>query len=169
MNLIGIDCGVHCGWASCNGGHVESGVQVFDTKRGESPGMRFLRFRRFLSELCALVQPALLVYEQAHHRGGAATELLVGMTTRVQETAAELGIEHQGVHSGTLKKWATGRGDASKADMVAAARERCAVDVGDDNEADALLLMAWAREQFTAGPPAAPMAATFDESTERGH
>lgn len=35
------------------GGAVESGVQLFDVKRGESPGMRYLRFERWLEEVGA--------------------------------------------------------------------------------------------------------------------
>jgi hypothetical protein len=35
----------------------------------------------------------LAIYEQAHHRGGAATEFCVGLTTRVVEFAAENKIE----------------------------------------------------------------------------
>ena len=152
--ILAIDPGTHSGWATWDGAHVESGVQVFDLKRGDSPGMRFLRFRRWLHDIgrnlyiysSIPLHKALLVYEQAHHRGGAATEVLVGMTTRVQEFAAEIGAEHEAVHTATLKKWATGNGRASKEQMIAAACERYGVAVRDDNEADALLLLAWARE-----------------------
>ena len=165
MRILAIDPGTHCGWATWDGQHVESGVQVFDLKRGESPGMRFLRFRRWLYAVAGVTSvrisvqrqqghlPDLLVYEQAHHRGGAATEILVGMTTRIMEFAAEIGAEHVAVHSGTLKKFATGRGNASKADMIVAAegwgaRWGIGDTITDDNIADALLLLAWAREEF---------------------
>jgi hypothetical protein len=56
-------------------------------------------------------RPSLIVYEQTHNRGGAATEVAAGFTTRVQEFAARHGIEHAAVHSATLKKFATGRGE----------------------------------------------------------
>ena len=167
MRILAIDPGTHCGWATWDGQHVESGVQVFDLKRGESPGMRFLRFRRWLHQVVwsldrdfIIIDPStyqapdlLFVYEQAHHRGGAATEILVGMTTRIQEFAAEIGAEHASVHSGTLKKFATGKGNASKADMIVAAegwgaRWGIGDTITDDNIADALLLLAWAREEF---------------------
>ena len=149
MRLIGIDPGTHTGWATFDGKHVESGVQHFDLRRGESPGMRFLRFREWLSVLCDLIRPALLVYEAAHHRGGAATEVLVGMTTRIQEIAAEKGCEHESVHTKTLKKWATGDGRASKNDMIEAAQgfNPRGDLILDDNRADALLILAYAREQ----------------------
>ena len=147
MRIIAVDPGTHCGWATWDGTHLESGVQVFDLKRGESPGMRFLRFREWLGGLVGLIRPAVLVFEQAHHRGGYATEVLVGMTTRIQEAAAEAGCEHVAVHTATLKKWATGKGGASKAEMIAAACDRYGEWVTDDNEADSLLLLAYAWEQ----------------------
>ncbi len=46
------------------------------------------------------------------------------------------------VPPGTLKKYATGRGNADKTSMVVAARERLGYDGTDDNEADALWLRA---------------------------
>lgn len=202
MRILAIDPGTHCGWSTWDGAHVESGVQTFDLKRGESPGMRFLRFRTWLREVVGAVTPLwksgcpecgnplktratdepdedglyeaewicpdcgwhdlegerrypawLFVYEQAHHRGGAATEILVGMTTRIQEFAAEIGAEHVAVHSGTLKKWATGSGRAGKPEMIVAANrwrgyKAELAPITDDNEADAVCLLAWAREGY---------------------
>ena len=56
-------------------------------------------------------------------------------------------ILYMSVHSMTLKKHATGRGNASKDDMVIAA-ERAYGKVQDDNQADALHVLAWAREKI---------------------
>jgi len=149
MKILAFDFGSRTGWAALRDGHIESGVQVFDLSRGESPGMRFIRFRRWLEELLTLIGPGLCVYEAAHHRGGYATELLVGMTTRLQETCAERGIEYTAVHSATLKKFATGSGRADKSAMVKRAAERFPDRrIADDNEADALLLLECARAKF---------------------
>ena len=147
--IVAFDFGSRTGWAALKDGHIESGVQVFELSRGESQGMRFIRFRRWLEEILGLIQPGLCVYEAAHHRGGHATELLVGMTTRLQEACAEKGIEYAAVHSATLKKFATGSGRADKLVMM----KRAAVlfpgrKIEDDNEADALLLLGYAREKF---------------------
>ena len=99
MSLLALDLGTHTGWALAMPtfpGSVElrlreSGVQVFDVKRGESPGMRYLRFRRWLEDVLP-DDCSLIVYEQVHHRGGAATEVSAGFSTRVQELCAMLGI-----------------------------------------------------------------------------
>ena len=55
-------------------------------------------------------------------------------------------IPYQGVPVGTIKKHATGKGNASKAEMIAAAKAR-GHDPVDDNHADALALLDWAMAQ----------------------
>jgi Holliday junction resolvasome RuvABC endonuclease subunit len=111
--------------------------------------MRFLRFSKWLNDLYDLTHPwDLVVYERAHHRGGYATELGVGLQTRVQEFAAARDIEYVAVHSATLKKHATGHGRASKQDMMDAYRALRGCDPIDDNEADAFLLLEYAKREF---------------------
>ena len=120
---------------------MESGWQNFALKRGESPGMRFLMFRQWLAVMLGVNRPDVVVYEQAHHRGGAATEVGVGLTTRVQEECASRDIPYAAVHTATLKKWATGSGRASKQDMMARASEIAGRDIPSDDEADAICLL----------------------------
>lgn len=147
--ILALDFGTRTGWAALSDGHIESGVQTFDLARGESPGMRFIRFRRWLEEMIALARPGLCVYEAAHHRGGYATELLVGMVTRLQEVCAERGIEYAAVHNATLKKASCGSGRADKQAMIAEAMRRFPDRViTDDNEADALLLLCYTRGKY---------------------
>ncbi len=55
-------------------------------------------------------------------------------------------IAYQGVPVGTLKRHATGKGNAGKAEMVSAMKLRGYV-VADDNEADALAVLDWALAQ----------------------
>lgn len=128
---------------------IESGVQDFTKRRGESNGLMFMRFRAWLNEISRFMPKVeLIAYEAAHMRGGAATEICVGLQTRAQETAEELGIESVPVHSGSLKKWATGSGKGSKDDMIRAAAKRLGRMPIDDNEADAVLIAAWAAENY---------------------
>jgi len=146
MNILAIDCGTKTGWASWSNGHLESGVHEFAVGRGESPGLRFLRFRSWLVDMLTMTGPGLVVYEQSHLRGGHATDLLVGMTTRVVEECAARGIEYAAVHTATLKKAATGSGKADKRAMIEAASKRWGKRPVDDNEGDALCLLAWAEK-----------------------
>lgn len=152
MNVLALDLGTRTGWALREHGRIESGVQVFDVKRGESPGMRYVRFNRWLEGFGQVTgYPGLLVvYEQTHNRGGAATEIAAGFATRVQEFCAAHGVEHAAVHSATLKKYVTGSGRAEKAMMYAELCSRGwhqpAFDGKqvDDNEVDAICLLHYA-------------------------
>jgi hypothetical protein len=57
---------------------------------------------------------------------------------------AELrGVPYEGVPVGTIKRHATGKGNADKDAMIAAARAR-GFSPADDNEADAITLLFWA-------------------------
>lgn len=138
MKILGLDCATSTGWALMqNNKLIESGVQSFKKKRGESNGMLFLRYRKWLKDLIVVTSPDLVAYEQAHHRGGAATELCVGLTTRVQEIATEYNIEYTSIHTATVKKTATGKGNAKKPEMIKAFTEKFNKIPDSDDEADA--------------------------------
>ena len=51
-------------------------------------------------------------------------------------------MPYQGVPVGTIKRFATGKGNADKAAMIAAMRARGYLPA-DDNEADAIALLLW--------------------------
>lgn len=150
MVVLGLDTATKTGWAfydSKTKRVIESGVQDFSKKRGESNGLVFLRFRKWIAS--TIQQGAELVaYEQAHHRGGAATELCVNLTGRVQEACAALHIECATVRTMTLKKFATGKGNAGKPEMIAAAHPVIGRPPIDDNEADAVHVARWAAEEY---------------------
>jgi len=149
MNILTLDLATTTGWAQKKKKKIESGIVNFSPKRGDSPGVRFLKFRAWLTKVVKELEPEVIVYERPHHRGGAATEVLVGLSTRVQEIAAEYKIECQAVHSTTLKKFLTGGGRASKEDMIREAKIRFPKqDIVDDNQADALALLAYAIETY---------------------
>ena len=149
--LLALDLGGTTGY--CIGplvliGNV-TGTWDIRPRRGESPGMRYLHLRAKLQEVrAAYPDLALVAYEQAHYRGGAATAAGAGSEAMVLAWCAEHGIEHVAVHSATLKKWATGKGNAGKPEMVKAAKKRGLLsDSGDDNEADAYLVYRYTVER----------------------
>jgi Holliday junction resolvasome RuvABC endonuclease subunit len=149
VKILALDMATRAGWAT-NVYGKKSGYVEFNQKRGESPGMRFLRCRAWLKEMLTLLGGSidLVVYELPHHRGGAATVVTVGLMAEVLSFAAENGIETMAVHSATLKKFATGSGRANKKDMVRAAKRLGWDDVEDDNEADASLLLGFAAKEL---------------------
>lgn len=147
--IIGFDCATHTGWAVVDnsGKYVDSGVQDFSKRRGESNGIMFLRFRQWLKEFVALIvhttkdnDSVVIYFERAHNRGGAPTEIGYNLTGRIQEFCAENSIEFRAVHTGELKKWATGHGNADKQMMKDKAAEWLGRPPISDDEADALCL-----------------------------
>jgi Holliday junction resolvasome RuvABC endonuclease subunit len=152
MRILTLDLATRTGWASWDGERRESGFVDFLTKRGESPGCRYIHFNRWLHATIEAVEPELIVYEQPFvMRSGAAAEIALGLATRVQEACALRGIEHQPVNGSTLKKWVTGRGNAKKPDMVAAVIRRFYfVTELDDNEADAIALLEYTLANLVA-------------------
>lgn len=147
MAVLALDFGSATGWAVNGAGQMHSGVWQIAPRRGESPGMRYIRLRRQLNELLAAYPNiGILFYEQAHHRGGAATEYAAGCVATAQAWCAEHRIEHASVHSATIKRHATGKGNANKDAVLGAVRGWGYAPV-DDNEADALALLHWAIAQ----------------------
>lgn len=148
--ILGIDAATKTGWCLVDEGKViESGVKDFKKQKGESNGLMFLKFRGWLQNLLSEHKDIdLVAYEAAHHRGGYATEVCVNLVGRVQEVCAEREIEYVPVHTGTLKKFATGDGTADKAMMILQATEVLGREPQDDNEADATLLALLAYKRY---------------------
>ncbi len=155
MIILAIDAATKTGWCILKDGKVyESGTMDFSKKRGESNGAMFFRFRNWLNMILYSVKVDFISYEQAHHRGGAATEICVNLTGRIQEACAERNIEYVAIHSGTLKKWATGHGKAEKGSMMERAGELLGRAPIDDNESDAVLMAFYTNEEFGITPDA---------------
>jgi len=158
--ILGLDLATHTGWAvaSNDGKIISSGMQDFSKKRGEDNGLLFLRYRKWLKDLLQQhvfipEQQTLVAYEAAHFRGGAATELCVGMQTHTQSMVAEMkaagmDILIAPVRTGVLKKFATGSGAAGKEEMIAEARKWLDHEPATDDEADAVMIARWASNEF---------------------
>ena len=155
MTILGIDSATKTGWCLLNsktGEVIESGVEDFTKRRGESNGMLFMKFRHWLNSLVNMqALPKMIVYEQAHHRGGAATELCTNLTGRIQEVSAVYGIEYTSVRTTTLKLWFAGKGNAGKDLMINHAKIVLGREPIDDNEADAVALACYGFSHYFKG------------------
>ncbi len=107
--------------------------------------MRFLRFKRWLTELKTTADPIQALYfeEVRAHASTDAAHAYGGFLATLTAWCEHHGIAYQGVPVGAIKKHATGRGNASK-DAVIAAVQAWGYVPADDNEADALALLHWA-------------------------
>ena len=93
---------------------------------------------------------AVYVEEVRRHMGVDAAHVYGGLLATLTAWCEHHQIPYQGVPVGTIKKHATGRGNASKDEMIAAMRA-LGHAVTDDNEADALAILHWAIAQNDAG------------------
>ena len=144
--LLALDLGTHTGWAlRSTEGAITSGTQHFRPQRFEGGGMRYLRFKRWLTELKAVTGDIDEIYfeEVRRHLSTDAAHAYGGFLAVLTSWCEHHHIAYQGVPVGTIKKHATGAGNADKAAMISAMREK-GFAPADDNEADALALLAWA-------------------------
>ena len=100
--------------------------------------MRFLRMRQHIAELLDTVKPGMLAFEEVRrHQGVDAAHIYGGIIAVITEECERRSIPYEGIPVGTIKKRATGKGNAGKPDMMDAARREWPGWTGDDNEADA--------------------------------
>ena len=146
--VVALDLATVTGWALRSAdGAITSGTVSFRPSRYDGGGMRYLRFGNWLNQLAIDVGDIAAVHHEeirrhlstdaAHVHGG----LLATLTSWCEQRA----IPYQGVPVGTIKRHITGKGNADKAAVIAAIRERGFKPV-DDNEADALAILLWATE-----------------------
>jgi Holliday junction resolvasome RuvABC endonuclease subunit len=146
--ILALDLGTVTGFAIARAdGGITSGTAEFRLDRWQSGGMRFLRFKRWLTELknqaggCDLV-----VYEQVRrHAGVDSAHAFGGWLAILTAWCDHHDIAYQGVPVGTIKRHITGKGNADKQAVIDAIRAR-GFYPADDNEADALAILLWAIE-----------------------
>jgi hypothetical protein len=144
--ILALDLGTTTGWAlMTRDGSITSGTESFKPHRFEGGGMRFLRFKRWLTEIKQTSGGIDAVYfeEVRRHLGVDAAHAYGGFMAQLTAWCEHHQIPYQGVPVGTIKKHATTKGNASKGEMIAAAKARGHLPA-DDNEADALALLHYA-------------------------
>jgi Holliday junction resolvasome RuvABC endonuclease subunit len=149
-SLLCLDLGTKTGWAlDYTSQCVTSGVQSFQPGRYEGGGMRYLRFRHWLSEMHSLSPGELSIYfeEVRHHSAVDAAHVYGGLLATLTAWCEEQKVPYLGIPVGTIKKAATGKGNASKQQVIEAVRQM-GYKPADDNEADALALLHTVREQY---------------------
>lgn len=152
MRVLALDLGTKCGYAIRFDqgffGGTESGTwDLAPKKKLEGGGMRYVRLRRHL-EAEAKRGLDLVVFEDVkRHAGTMAAHVYGGCKAIVEALCEEHRIPYTSTGVGTIKKHATGKGNASKDAMIEAARAR-GWKPADDNEADALWILDHAWEEL---------------------
>lgn len=144
--ILALDLGTTTGWAlRSSDGAITSGSESFRPQRFEGGGMRFLRFKRWLAALEDITGgiDALYFEEVRRHVSTDAAHAYGGFLATLTAWCEHHQLPYQGVPVGTIKKHATGKGNASKDDVLSAMRALGHAPT-DDNEADALALLRWA-------------------------
>ena len=140
MKILALDLATVTGWAVSP---QAGGTWDFGFKRHHSEGLRYLRLESYLDEILAIHGLDLVAYEdvKSRHKSSAAARTYFGLLAVVTTWCANHDIEYEGFSVGTIKKHATGKGNAGKEEMVSAAKAKWpATHIEDDNHADALWL-----------------------------
>jgi len=184
VRILGIDPGTSCGYAIAhNGDVVASGVWDLSARRHEGGGMRFLRLETYLRAILAegidavayeevrshtrfFAGRASFATDAAHIYGGivaiisSTCESWVKKWPEGDPTASAITaapIPYRGIPVGTIKKFATGRGNASKEEMLEAAAQRWPeYECADDNEADARFIALTLAKELNQGVSSTP-------------
>ena len=158
-SILALDLGSTTGWAVRNSRcRIVHGTAEFRSSRFEGGGMRYLRFGQWLADMLTLNAPktgaqanltgigAVYFEEVRRHLGVDAAHVYGGLLATLTAWCEHHQIPYQGVPVGTIKRHATGKGNAGKAEVIAAMKA-LGHPVTDDNEADALALLHWALAQ----------------------
>jgi len=182
VRIVGLDLGTATGIAFCDivpgmpitNAKVVLGVWDLAVGPYDSGPLRHIRLKQFLS----ILQPDVIMYENVKYdppaeliksrgmgpgaivaRVATAAEFLGGLKTTVSTWAEERSIPAQGVAIAQIKKFATGRGNAGKEDMIKACNEQFGTTLpvedyqrtGADNMADAAFVCFMGIQNYSEG------------------
>lgn len=134
-NVVGLDLSITA--TGCTHPDGETETWKYHAKHGD----RRLRFIADEVQALALQRPDLVVIEDlpTHAHGAGITGMVHG-AARCELLRAE--IPYALVTPATLKKYATGKGNADKTAMALALYKRTGLELADDNQVDAFWLRA---------------------------
>lgn len=148
MKIIALDLGANMALAHNGMGVPIAETRTFKGTRAHRAHATVMWLQKRFLEISDECDIDLVVYERPFTRGMDATRSLWGVAGLVEATATFRGWPVTDATPGDIKKWATGKGDASKDDMLAAA-QRLGYVGGNEHEADAYCLLKFAEAKAT--------------------
>lgn len=149
---VALDLGTSCGVAVKDGKSIITDTWNFKTKRTQGMGMRFLRFKAALEDLLKTGEIKAIFYEEVRrHKGVAAAHVYGGFESHLLAFCDSNEIPYLSISVGSIKKKATGKGNAGKDAMVEAAQKEfpdLGIDDSKDDEADAVWILATGLEEL---------------------
>lgn len=152
MKILALDLSTKTGWSHSEGG---SGVFDLSIRRDESGGMRLLRLEAKLNEIKRLVGVDLVVFEAARHaapgmQGALVVQAELQGVVKLWCDKQDPRVLYRGYSPSEIKKFAVGKGNAKKSDVLDAARNKWPdLVIVDDNQADALWLLELAKSEYS--------------------
>jgi Holliday junction resolvasome RuvABC endonuclease subunit len=146
-NILGLDPATHCGWAHSCG---KSGVWDLSPKADESREMRLIRFRSQLQKIKNEYGLDLIVFEASRNLNyGNAVKLAAQLQAVIEIFCHDNHVNYKGYSAKTIKKFATGNGNASKQMMMEAANEKWPnITLINNDHADALWILEFAKAEL---------------------
>lgn len=135
MKILALDIATKTGWKT----ETSSGTWNLKPNRGESEGMRVVRFKAKVREMITLEQITLVTYERPAGLHKSSIMVASEMIGVLKDLCIEMGVEMACYSAKEIKLFATGNGNAGKPLMIQAAKD-LGFNVEDDNEADAVHL-----------------------------
>jgi Holliday junction resolvasome RuvABC endonuclease subunit len=133
--ILALDIATKTGWRT----ETSSGVWDLKPNRGESDGMRLVRFKSKVKELIQLEGITLISYERPAGMHKSSIMVASEMVGVLKDLCIEKSIDLACYSATEIKKFATDKGNANKELMIAKAIE-LGFTPKDDNEADAIHL-----------------------------
>jgi Holliday junction resolvasome RuvABC endonuclease subunit len=148
MNILALDLGTKTGYALSARRDQISGTENFKQSRFQGGGMIYLHFRAWLRGMLKKYEIDVVYFEEVRrHIGTDAAHMYGGYLAHLSELCEELSVPYQGVPVGTIKRHITGKGNAGKNDVIKAVKKK-GFNPKDDNEADALAILDYAKKEM---------------------
>lgn len=140
MIFLALDLGSDCGFAIFKNDKFISGTKKLKTYK-EKFGARFLEFRKWLLKIIERHDIKAVFFERVYgHKGTEAAHCYGGFMYTLASICLQHNIPCIGLTVQEIKKFMTGKGNATKDEMIAAAKKK-GFNPETDNEADAIAIM----------------------------